>query len=210
MRHDRAESAVLSDLEVPRAQWWTVGRPRYLEGQLRRAEVRQRRQFAMPPRSGRIIALPGAAAGVFVRGRSGQWARFRASAPDALPILQRLGLAADGWLSRIESFGRLFRSAIGQATAPADFAASRSRRWRHGISAARLAFGRVRHLAANAGVASRLTRQRGIPPGAFHAQPAAPSPRKLFENRAFLGSRRWPSRREALGPTCNSGHDPVQ
>ena len=54
---------------------------------------------------------------------------------------ERLGLSGDGWLWGIESFGRLFRSAIGRATALADFAASRGRRWLHGVSAARLAFG---------------------------------------------------------------------
>ena len=81
------------------------------------------------------------AAGVFARGRSGQRAGFRASAADAPPILQRLGLAAEGWLWGIESFGRVFRSAIGRAAALTDFAASRGRRWLHGISAARLIFG---------------------------------------------------------------------
>ena len=90
---------------------------------------------------GLSLRCPVRAAGVFVRGRSGERAGFRASAADALPILQRLGLAAEGWLWGIESFGRVFRSAIGRAAALTDFAASRGRRWLHGISAARLIFG---------------------------------------------------------------------
>ena len=64
-----------------------------------------------------------------------------AIAADAPPILQRLGIDGDGWLWGIESFGRVFRSAIGRAAALTDFAASRGRRWLHGISAARLIFG---------------------------------------------------------------------
>ena len=60
---------------------------------------------------------------------------------DAPPILQRLELAAEGWLWGIESFGRLFRSAIGRAAALADFAACHGRRRLQGISAARSAFG---------------------------------------------------------------------
>ena len=90
---------------------------------------------------GLSLRCPVRAAGVFVRGRSGERAGFRASAADALPVLQRLGLAAEGWLWGIESFGRVFRSAIGRAAALTDYAASRGRRWLHGISAARLIFG---------------------------------------------------------------------
>jgi hypothetical protein len=62
-------------------------------------------------------------------------------AADAPPILQRLGIDGTNWLWGIESLGRLFRSAIGRASALADFASARGRRWLQGVSAARLTFG---------------------------------------------------------------------
>ena len=160
---------------------------------------------------GRVsLRCPVRAAGVFVRGRSGQRAGFRASAAVAPPFLQRPGLAADGWLWGIESFGRLFRAAIGRAAAPADFAASHGRRWLRGISAARLAFGRVRHLATHAGVARRLNRQPGRPPAPFTCNPPhqarATSPKSSRSWYRTAGLRFG----EALGQTCNSGHGPVK
>ena len=126
---------------------------------------------------------------------------------DPPPILQRLGLAADGWLCGIESFGRLFRAAIGRASALADFAASRGRRWLHGISAARpsaesASCDACRHRQQTESAARDSAWRLSRPTG--RTKPGATSPKAPRSSHRTAGLRRTPQ------PTCNSGPGPVQ
>ena len=57
------------------------------------------------------------------------------------PILARLNIHGDLWMTTIEQFGRMFRRVIGRVSSMAGLAASRGKRWYQGVGASRLAFG---------------------------------------------------------------------
>jgi hypothetical protein len=57
------------------------------------------------------------------------------------PILERLHINGDAWVDTIDQFGRLFRRAAGRVASMAALAAARGKRWFHGVSACRTAFG---------------------------------------------------------------------
>jgi REP element-mobilizing transposase RayT len=57
------------------------------------------------------------------------------------PILQRLHVSAEHWSDTVAQFGRWFHRAVGSAASLRRFAERRGRRWLHGLSRSRLAFG---------------------------------------------------------------------
>jgi len=66
----------------------------------------------------------------------------RGSIPDHLaPILARLNVNSERWMTTIEQFGRMFRRAIGRVSSLAALAASRGRHWYQGVGTSRLVFG---------------------------------------------------------------------
>jgi hypothetical protein len=56
------------------------------------------------------------------------------------PILERLQIAGESWLDMVLNFRRWFRRAVGRADSLAAEAASRGRRWLHGVTRSRVAF----------------------------------------------------------------------
>src|SRR5690606_13335704 len=54
-----------------------------------------------------------------------------AISPDVAPILERMGISADGWYELTTSFRDLFSYAAGAAEAMAEFAEEIGRRWFH-------------------------------------------------------------------------------
>jgi hypothetical protein len=57
------------------------------------------------------------------------------------PILERLHVSAEHWSDTVPQFGRWFHRAVGSAASLRRFAERRGRRWLHGLSRSRLAFG---------------------------------------------------------------------
>jgi hypothetical protein len=57
------------------------------------------------------------------------------------PILERLNVNSEMWMTTIKEFGRAFRRAIGRVSSLAALAASRGKCWYQGVGTSRLLFG---------------------------------------------------------------------
>ena len=69
--------------------------------------------------------------------RAGKQGRLPAELPD---ILDRLNVSAEGWLSLVSDFSRLFRRAASTPSSLANEAEHRDRAWLHGVRNAQEVF----------------------------------------------------------------------